>query len=89
MTSFLTRAEANRFRIEFETDSYEIYRHVQDICRREMDGNPQMVFTPSEVAIRPVCTGQGDDKKFQWGETIRYSPSEVEKILKGEYEKDE
>lgn len=37
-------------------------------------------FTPYEVGLALVAVGQNDDR-FGWGETIRYSPSEVEKIL--------
>ena len=42
-------------------------------------------FTADEVATAMVMAGQGDTKKFKLGETIRFSPSEVKKILKGEY----
>ena len=41
------------------------------------------LFTPGEVCTAMVLHGQGN-KRFKLGETIRYSPSEVEKILKGE-----
>ena len=37
-------------------------------------------FTPYEVGLAMVAAGQ-NDIRFKWGETIRYSPSEVEKIL--------
>ena len=37
-------------------------------------------FTPYEVGIAMVTHGQ-KDPQFKWGETIRYSPAEVEKIL--------
>lgn len=40
-------------------------------------------FTPYEVCLAMMEYGQ-NDSRFAWGETIRYSPSEVEKILKGE-----
>ena len=40
-------------------------------------------FSPYEVGLAMVAYGQMDPQ-FKWGETIRYSPSEVEKILKGE-----
>lgn len=41
------------------------------------------LYTPGEVCTAMVLHGQGN-KRFKLGETIRYSPSEVEKILKGE-----
>lgn len=41
------------------------------------------LFTPEAVCAEMVKHGQGN-RRFEWGETIRYSPSEVEKILKGE-----
>ena len=37
-------------------------------------------FTPYEVGIAMVTHGQ-KDPQFKWGETIKYSPAEVEKIL--------
>lgn len=37
-------------------------------------------FTPYEVGLAMVTAGQ-NDIRFKLGETIRYSPSEVEKIL--------
>lgn len=42
-------------------------------------------FTANEVVTAMVYAGHGDTKKFKLGETIRFSPSEVGKILKGEY----
>ena len=42
------------------------------------------LFTPEEVCAEMVKHGQGNLARFDWGETIRYSPSEVLKILKGE-----
>lgn len=41
------------------------------------------LYTPGEVCTAMVLHGQGN-KRFKLGETIRYSPSEVEKILKDE-----
>lgn len=37
-------------------------------------------FTPYEVGIAMVTHGQ-KDPQFKWGETIKYSPADVEKIL--------
>lgn len=37
-------------------------------------------FSPYEVGLALVAHGQHDER-FQWGETIKYSPSEVERIL--------
>lgn len=37
-------------------------------------------FSPYEVGLALVAHGQHDER-FQWGETIKYSPSEVEQIL--------
>ena len=37
-------------------------------------------FSPYEVELALVQHGQHDER-FQWGETIKYSPSEVQKIL--------
>ena len=42
-----------------------------------------LLFSPYEVGLAMVAHGR-KDPQFKWGETIRYSPSEVEKILKGE-----
>ena len=42
------------------------------------------LYTPEEVCAKMVLHGQGNYKRFKLGETISYSPSEVEKILKGE-----
>lgn len=39
-------------------------------------------YSPYEVGLKLVEYGQ-NDSRFSWGETIRYSPSEVEKILEG------
>lgn len=46
------------------------------------------LFTPEEVCLKMVEHGQGNYKRFKLGETIEYSPSEVEKILKGELPKE-
>ncbi len=37
-------------------------------------------FSPYEVGLALVAHGQHDER-FQWGEVIKYSPSEVEQIL--------
>ena len=42
-------------------------------------------FSPNEVHKIMVIHGQ-NDRQFKIGETIRYSPSEVEKILAGRVE---
>lgn len=38
-------------------------------------------FTADEVQSVLITAGQSDKKKFDWGEHIRYSPSEVKDIL--------
>lgn len=38
-------------------------------------------FTADEVANILAITGKNDTKKFEWGEHIKYSPSEVKDIL--------
>lgn len=38
-------------------------------------------FTVDEVETILVTAGQHDTKKFEWGERIKYSPSEVKDIL--------
>ena len=43
----------------------------------------EKTYTATEAELALVHHGQ-EDKRFEWGETIRYSPSEVRKILKGE-----
>ena len=43
--------------------------------------NRRESFTPNEVALLMIEHGQGDGNKFKWGETIKYSPSEVLDIL--------
>lgn len=43
----------------------------------------EQMFTPSQVCAAMVVHGQGN-RRFKLGETISYSPSEVEKILRGE-----
>lgn len=47
------------------------------------DDKDEETFTATDVEFALVRHGQ-EDKRFSWGETIRYSPSEVRKILKGE-----
>ena len=42
------------------------------------------LFTPEEVCMKMVEHGQGNLERFEWGEKIVYSPSEVMKLLKGE-----
>lgn len=42
-------------------------------------------FTAKEVEFALVRYGQ-EDNRFKWGETIKYSPSEVRKVLNGEME---
>ena len=37
-------------------------------------------FSPYEVGLALVAHGQHDER-FKWGEVIKYSPSEVERIL--------
>ena len=37
-------------------------------------------FSPYEVGLALVAHGQHDER-FEWGEVIKYSPSEVEQIL--------
>ena len=46
------------------------------------------LFTPEEVWEKMVMCGQMEIDRFEPGETIKYSPSEVEKILKGEMPKE-
>lgn len=46
--------------------------------------NTRKGFTPTEVEFKIVARGQKDNR-FKLGETIRYSPSEVRKILTDEY----
>ena len=43
----------------------------------------EKTFSPHEVNIALVIHGQSD-LRFKLGETIKYSPSEVEEILEGE-----
>lgn len=38
-------------------------------------------FTADEVQSVLITTGQNNKKKFEWGEHIKYSPSEVKDIL--------
>ena len=38
-------------------------------------------FSPYEVGLALIQRGQHDER-FKWGEVIKYSPSEVEQILK-------
>ncbi len=38
-------------------------------------------FTADEVQSVLITAGQSDKKKFEWGEHIKYSPSEVKDIL--------
>lgn len=59
--------------IEHLKDLNECMRLKADLCW----------YSPYEVGLKLVEYGQ-NDSRFSWGETIRYSPSEVEKILRGE-----
>lgn len=45
------------------------------------------LFTPEEVCMKMVEHGQGNYKRFNLGDTIQYSPTEVMKILKDELPK--
>ena len=47
------------------------------------DEETEETFTAKDVEFALVHHGQ-NDKRFSFRETIRYSPSEVRKILKGE-----
>ena len=59
-------------------------RHLCFSCQYELNEFlANKVFTPSEVVGILVVHGQ-NDKQFKLGETIKYSPSDVERILKGE-----
>ena len=85
MNSFFTRVGQDDYNIEFHTDDKEWFDALQKLCRDAVDGKKpgEVVFTAADVMSRMVAHGQGDSR-FQWGETIRYSPSEVYKILTGE-----
>lgn len=64
----------------------QVYNELDD---RSDDTEEKKRFTAGEVVTAMVLAGQGDTKKFKLGETIRFSPSEVGKILNGEYNRDE
>lgn len=53
------------------------------IALLEEQNQDEKRFTANEVCMALICHGQSDDR-FEWGEVIKYSPSKVEKILKGE-----
>lgn len=55
------------------------WNHYTDLAV-EAWNNRTNCYTPEEVRVAMTLAGQGS-KKFAWGETIRFSPTEVEKIL--------
>ena len=80
-----------------EAGGYALYRTEKnsrnDLCGKERhlcfscqyalnDFLANKTFTPTEVDQILVVHGQ-NDKQFKLGETIKYSPSDVEKILMG------
>ena len=90
MSSFVTKVCAEgqiiRYTVMFETRNKTEYENVQKLCRIIIDGNSGETYTPEEAMIKLVETGQSDPK-FKLGETIKYSPSEVKKILDHRYER--
>ena len=79
--SFRTRVAKDDYEITFYTVSNGNYDAVQRLCRRLVDGEmPDRLFTAEEVRAAIVNHGQSD-KRFKLGETIQYTPDEVENIL--------
>ena len=72
-------------------DALELLKEqVSELTRRDLDMLVDAIgqkakaegrfFSPYEVGLALVAYGQHDER-FEWGEVIKYSPSEVEQIL--------
>lgn len=73
-------------RTEFESVDRDMNRLTAQWNERAILGKQ---FTADEVGTILVTAGQSDKKKFEWGEHIKYSPSEVLEILRKKASEDE
>jgi len=73
-------------RTEFESIDRGMNRIAAQWNERAILGRQ---FTADEVGTILVTAGQNDKKKFEWGEHIKYSPSEVLEILRKKASEDE
>ena len=73
-------------RTEFESVDRGMNRLTAQWNERAILGKQ---FTADEVGTILVTAGQNDKKKFEWGEHIKYSPSEVLEILRKKASEDE
>lgn len=79
--------------VRCESCGYAIDKHGHHSCQQECAKDAidllkepkqeQKKFTAYEVCMALIDHGQSDER-FRFGEIIKYSPAEVEKILKGE-----
>ena len=89
MNEIVTRVTNGRYEIYFRTDSEEFYKRSQEQCREMIDHKPVERFTAEQVVGKLHDIGQNSKEfanKFKVGEIMRFCPSEVERILNGEYE---
>ena len=73
---------------EYEGTSYFNIDEIKQVKKDALEllkeqNQDEKMYTASEVCLALIDHGQSDER-FEWGEVIKYSPSEVEKILKGE-----
>lgn len=57
------------------------WNHYADLAAEAWNTREKQ-FSPDDVMMKMVVHGQAD-RRFKLGETIRYSPSDVRKILEG------
>ena len=73
-----------------ETDDVIEYKQVLEVLRKFVEHKENLIVKTKEETIAEICYvivnhGQ-NDKRFKLGETIKYSPSEIEKILKEDWD---
>ena len=72
--------------VDVAIDALELLKEQQetiDELNTAIATKHSLLFSPYEVGLAMAANGR-KDPQFKWGETIRYAPSEVAKILKGE-----
>ena len=85
--NILTHEDVRRWHVgKIKHENGKQYEPPVDLCGNCQNALEQFLLkktlAPDEVFTVLVTHGQGD-KRFKLGETIKYSPSEVEEILKG------
>lgn len=92
MAAYEITAEINLKNIISE--SKEVAQALSDFAdklekiQNKYTNNDEISYTPEEVCEMLITEGQGNGEKygFKLGDTIKFSPTEVEKILKAESE---